>query len=172
MRWWWLALALGAGCVKRPEVPRAPEPVAVALSASLVPADASEPVPVPEPVLRRIREELARRNLVATVVDAPADLSAGDRAAWVAERADGARAVVVVDARARFSVQVNGRYRWNVTGTVVLAPDGEAPRTAELSIPVALIYAHQDEDDALAEAAPLVARKVGVLVDRWLRSGS
>jgi hypothetical protein len=33
---------------------------------------------------------------------------------------------------------------------------------------VHLLYAHEDEDEAAVEAAPMVARELGRLLDDWL----
>ena len=44
------------------------------------------------------------------------------------------------------------------------------PSPGEFHVPVALVYAHQGEDEALTEAAPLVARRVGALLDEWITS--
>ena len=65
---------------------------------------ASESVLQPPEVTERLAEELTARNLVPT---------------------EGAKVQLMVDTEARFSVQVNGRYRWNVNADVSLVP-GEA----------------------------------------------
>ena len=83
---------------------------------------------------------------------------------------DGGDAFILVETTARFSVQVNGRYRWNVEADLSLVTEGDATtaRSATVRVPVALIYSHQGAEDALAEAAPLVARRLAGLLDEWL----
>lgn len=167
----WLPLLVG--CVKNTQVEQAAQPTPVALATVLESTESAGLQPIPEAVDDRFSEELSRRNLVPSVLDSTEGLqgvgTTEARVAWLAESVDGARAVLLVETEARFSTQVNGRYRWNITGNISLVPQGpEQPLSSELSIPIALVYDHQGEEDALAEAAPLVARRVGALLDAWL----
>ena len=83
---------------------------------------------------------------------------------------DGAEVLLLVETRARFSVQVNGRYRWNVEADLSLVTDGNTgtASTRSVRVPVALIYSHQGASDALVDAAPLIARQLAGLVDEWI----
>ena len=167
-------LLLLAGCLKNPAVTQAPSPMPVAVATVLESTEAAGVQAVPDEVTDRLIGELERRNLVPQSLDGTAvgaGSSTDHRIAWMTESASGAKAVLLVETEARFSTQVNGRYRWNVTGTISLVPTGpEEPLTADLNIPVALVYSHQDEADALIEASPLVARRVGSLLEGWLAS--
>jgi hypothetical protein len=80
------------------------------------------------------------------------------------------QASLSVESSARFSSQINGRYRWTVAVTATLTPTGEPPLIRTFTVPVHLVYYHDKEREALAEAAPLIARQVGDLLDAWVRS--
>lgn len=169
----WLPLLMLVGCIKNPALTQAPSPMPVAVSTVLESTEVAGVHEVPEAVTNRLTEELTKRNLVPQSVDGTGAPGGGTdhRLTWLAESESGAKAVLLVEATARFSTQVNGRYRWNVTGTISLVPTGpEEPMSADLNIPVALVYAHQDHADALTEASPLVARRVGSLLEGWLSS--
>jgi hypothetical protein len=55
---------------------------------------------------------------------------------------------------------------------VVVSLEGPgAPAARSFDVPVFLQYHHEREADAVDAAAPIVARKVGELLDGWLGGG-
>lgn len=175
MRWFLLAsLALG-GCMKPTAVPQASEPAAVTVAALLETDEAPGAAEVPDALSQRLAEVLSERNLQPRVASLDPHLdelgkhgALERRVALLAE--DGTEVLLLVETRARFSVQVNGRYRWNVEADLSLVTDGNTgtANTRAVRVPVALIYSHQDASDALVDAAPLIARQLAGLVDEWI----
>ena len=169
-----LFLAL-AGCIKTAAVQQAAQPAPVALTTVLESTESPGLQSIPDGVSSRLSEQVRARGLVPQSVDGATTTgnSTDTRLTWLAESASGAQVLMLIETEARFSVQVNGRYRWNVDATLTLAhADGSAdPQTSTVSAPVALVYAHQDEEDALLEASPLIARRLGIMLDAWIASG-
>ncbi len=107
--------------------------------------------------------ELARRGFAATPLETDAMYER-----TTASRLDAARAagdssnIVLVETQARFFAQIAGRYRWTVTAEVTIAPSDEGePLVRTVEVPVFLLYDHEREAEALAEASVMLARKVG-----------
>ncbi|MSQ01411.1 MAG: hypothetical protein EXR71_05895 [Myxococcales bacterium] len=81
-------------------------------------------------------------------------------------------ALFVVETRPGFYAEMNGQYRWVVGVTLALsASEGRPTQQAVFDVPVFLRYHHQQDADAVDAASGVVARRVGELVDDWLRSG-
>lgn len=157
-------------CIPQKPPRAAPDGTQLQLVTVLDSFDAPEVVPIPEKAAEPLQHELERRNLSVVPADAALVASFSERRTTEARRAalaDSATPTLLVECAPRFSAQVNGRYRWSVEVELSLA---ELP-TRSLTVPVHLLYAHEDEDEAAAEAAPVVARQVGRLLDDWLVSG-
>ena len=155
MRALFLATLLLAGCIKPTPVQQALRPEPVLVGTTLTSSEQSGTLEVPSQVQERLTEELKMRGLVPVLT--------GD-----------SEHQLTIDVSARFSTQVNGRYRWNVLTQMTLVPGSEpsAARTTELNTAVALVYSHQGEQEALTEAAPLIARQLGALLDAWIADGA
>jgi len=149
MRWLPLLLMLVA-CLK-PSVLQAPQPTPVEWVALL---DQGTPEPAPVALQEKLEVEISKRGLVPQEVAAPT----GDLPS------------LVVESSARFSSQINGRYRWTVAVTATITPTEGPPSTRSFTVPVHLVYYHDKEVEALSEAAPLIARQVGDLLDAWIRT--
>ena len=147
-----LPLLLLAGCLK-PTMLQAPTPVSVEIVAIL---DQGTPVAAPPALADRLAQELTKRNLTPQKVEGLA--------------VSGDKAFLIVESSARFSSQINGRYRWTVTVNAIVSPAEGQASTKEFTVPVHLVYYKDKEPEAVAEAAPLIARQVGALLDDWIRS--
>ena len=75
----------------------------------------------------------------------------------------------MVEARARFFSQLEGRWRWVVEVRVGLGPTGSMERAVfeTFEVPVFLRHQHQGPEAAIDAAAPLIGPKVA----RLLRQG-
>ena len=73
---------------------------------------------------------------------------------------------VVLRTEARFYSQLNGRFRWVVMVDSTVAPVGkpEDALTESFEVPVFLQFQHQDADDAIDAAAPVVDPKLRRMV--------
>jgi hypothetical protein len=162
-------------CLKPAEVPQASVRASVVTAAVVESFDDAEVATAPDDVLERIAAALAARNLEPAAAD-PASWSAAfasrrttpARVETLAER--GGDAVLLVELAPRFSAQVNGRYRWTVEAAVTLAPTAhpEAALARRFNVPVHLLYAHQQEGEAVSEAAAVLSREVGAVLDEWV----
>jgi hypothetical protein len=168
-------LILLAACLKPAEVPQASTRASVVTATVVESFDSPEVTGPPDDVLERISGAVAARNLEPVAADAASWSEAfrgrrttAARLELLAER--GGAAVLLVELAPRFSAQVNGRYRWSVEATVTLLPVAH-PQSAlarELNVPVHLLYAHQQEAEAASEAASVVAREVGAVLNEWV----
>jgi hypothetical protein len=163
-----LILAL-MGCAAKNAVVKSPERMAVSLAAARNNLDDRQVLPVPDPLLVRIVDQLTQRNLTPQVVPV-ADLSdqrlTSPRLSVLSEQ--GAPLVLLVETEAEYTAQMEGRLRWSVQVSLSLDPADGEPTTSEFSVPVFLQYQHQDADDALEGAAPIIERHVGFLLDEYL----
>lgn len=173
-----LASTMGAtaGCGPKVAGPVALDaPAQAAVVGLLAPMDGELVQPLPDRVAVRLDALLAARNLTPRgVADGAADLSrlqtTGQRAAWLAEHADGAQYVVLVETAATYTTQIEGRFRWTVDVTATIAPasDPGAGASKTFRVPVFLQFAHEKEAAAVAEAAVVIERQVGRHLDQWL----
>lgn len=160
----WFALL--SGCIEHKPPVRAATPTPVGLSIVLESFDTPSVTAGPPDVEARVAREATDRNLV--VAPSPVDASFAELRSTDARLAAlGSGAHLLLECAPRFSSQVNGRYRWSVEVTATLDPP-RASRT--FSVPVHLLYAHEDEDDALSQAAPVIALQVGALLDAWVEA--
>ena len=163
-----LILAL-MGCAAKNAVVKAPESIAVSLAAARNNLDDRQVLPVPDPLLTRITAQLTQRNLTPQLVPV-SDLSeqrlTSRRLSVLSEQ--GAPLVLLVETEAEYTAQMEGRLRWSVQVTLSLDPADGEPTTSAFSVPVFLQYQHQDADDALEGAAPIIERHVGFLLDEYL----
>lgn len=160
----WLAPLLLVGCPKPASV-QAPPGTTVRLGSVVEHAQDDGSAP-DEVAADAVADALARRGITVTPV--PLDVPHRQRLQALADGADGL--VVLLESRPRFSSQMNGRYRWTVEvdAHVARADALGDVEEATFTVPVHLLYAHEAGDQALAEAAPTIARRVGRLVDGWL----
>lgn len=161
-----LSLLLLAGCLK-PSALQAPPGTSVALGS--VVQDATDRAASPDSVAAEaVADALARRGIAVTPVTL--DVPHRDRLQTLAGAGSGL--VVLVESTPRFSSQMNGRYRWTVAVNLRIARADalDQAETVGFTVPVHLLFAHEGAEQALAEASPSIARRVGRLVDDWTAS--
>ena len=169
MIWWYLA-----ACIKTAAPVQAPtsQPVGVAVVLSLV--DEAALQEAPEAFSAKVHELLSARNLPPKAIGGFLEPFRQKRAtphriAYLLERADGLQHVLLLEARVAYYSQMNGRFRWTVDIDLTMAPvDGREPMSDTFSIPVFLDHFHEREEAALQAAAPMLDRKLGALLDRWV----
>ena len=171
-----LVLALlSVGCLKAKPTQRLQQetPIAVAI----VHDKGSALGVVPAALQTRVREILAERNLVQVPI-AQASFESEflkkratrDRFERVAQLAGAAQNTLLVETRAQYYSQLNGRYRWTVYVKLSMAKAGAVIPGSETSftVPVLLSYDHQREKEALAYAANTIAKKLGKEIDTFI----
>jgi glycosidase len=170
-------LVVAAGCLPQVPVARLVAPTRVAVAMVVDFDDQVAVAEVPPGLSERLQTALGIRNLVPRQVPfadyAPSFATTRDtlrRLARVAELSEGAPLVLLVETKAQFFSQLNGRYKWTVVTRVTLL-DPHAPdraQTTDLDYPAILDFDHEREPAALLAVATLVADKIGILVDRFL----
>ena len=105
--------------------------------------------------LAQMRGSLARLNLVAG--DGEGALTTGS---WV----------MLVETQAEYYAQLEGRFRWVVAVQVGLGRTGQLERAAlhGFEVPVFLPFVHQKEAEAIEAAAPVIAHRLGQILDEAL----
>lgn len=172
-----LGLALLTGCIKQADVVKAPSPMDATVIGVLDPQDGGPVTGLPDRVTDRVSRALTARDL--TPAPLATDAFAADfgnarvtkqRVAWLAKGAGDAPLVVLIEAQALYYSQIEGRNRWTVDVTATIAdPDQpEAALTSTFEVPVILQFVHEKEPRALEEAAPIIERQVGHLLDQYL----
>jgi len=171
-----LAVSLTA-CIKQPGVVKAPSPMDAAVVGVLDPQDGGPVAGLPDRVTERVGRTLTARDLTPTTI-ATADIADAftsrrvtkQRVAWLADGNSDAPLLVLVEAEALYYSQIEGRNRWTVNVTATVA-DPDVPQsglTSSFEVPVILQFVHEKEPRALEEAAPIIARQVGHLLDQYL----
>lgn len=167
-------LTMLTGCLRPAPAHVAPEATPLRLVTALGSYEEGTVDEMPEAVVARVREELAARRLTPEPVGLFAEAFGVRRDAAqrleVLEEAGVAQPLLLVACDPRFDTQVNGRYRWQVHCDVSLAAPvaegGDVMGTVDTS--AHLVYYHQREADAVTDAAALIAREAGRVLDAWL----
>ncbi len=163
-----MVVSLCAGCLPKIPRQRLAERAKIAVSYIVDPGYSGVAYAPPDALKKAINAELDDHNL--EVIEVPLE-------AIVAQRLTDARFdalkraagdvpfVLLVEQRVQFFSQLDGRYRWEV-GTTLTASRADGSKASDpFEIPVILMYDHEKEADAIANAASDVANRVGVLMD-------
>jgi hypothetical protein len=160
-------------CVHAPAVVRAPQPVPTTLWAVQEVEHAVEVRAVPTPLIEALAQACRERNLAVAEgqVDKVALQTARDSHRRVAMlQAAQSKLGILLESRVVFFAQVDGRFRWTVLARLTLFSPGKAfePQVIDLSLPVALNFAHEGPDDALTAVRSLVAGRLAAALDQLL----
>ena len=133
---------LASACIKPLPPKKAPDPVPVKLAVVLESVDDAAVASAPAAVDAQIRDELVRRNLVVQDVEVTPAFGRIRSTEGRLALMEGEGVAVIVEAVARFSAQVNGRYRWSIeVAASVHDPDRAGPNRS-FRVPVHLVYDH------------------------------
>ncbi len=172
-----VGLGVASGCIKRTPVARLAEPVTVAVAfvqdSDGSGAGAGTVQDVPQALKDAVARELEARNLVVefvpfdTLAESYGRLRATERRFELLKENAQAPLLLLVETRAEFFSQLAGRYRWVVhtrlTGSQRSSDAG--PTERQLESPVTLVFNHQRQEEALAEASARIAQAAGTLFD-------
>lgn len=163
-----IALLLFTACVPKVAQQRAATQTPLTIGWALESDRSAAPVPAPEKLTARVAAALEERNLVAKdvgTIDGPR-LTA--RRLEALRQADPSGWVLLVEARASFFSQLEGRYRWTVAVKLTASSKpGEVIEDA-FSVPAVLQFEHEREPQALAAVAADIAQRAGTLLDGLL----
>jgi hypothetical protein len=172
-----LATVLLGGCLKQTPPVQAPTAWTVDLVTVLESAERGTVEGSPVSFTDALEGELREHGLTPRVVDPSAWTAVFETKRTTEQRVahlrldTDAHLLVLVEAEARWFSQMAGRYRWTVDVDVTL---GELGATVggtheRFQVPVALLFDHQREPEAIVEATTVIERRVGEVVDTWLR---
>ncbi len=163
--------------------PKAAPPMAAATaqSTALVALHSSptggSPTALPESVQQALLATLTEHNLPATPLSAErfgpglqGKRLSPHRLSWLAENADGAKLIVLIETEVERYSELSGRYRWVVHLRTSVAPadNPSAAISRQTDFPVFLEHHHEREAEALLAAAPLLRRELSRLLDDWI----
>ncbi len=168
---------VASGCIQRTPVVRLDNATPVLVAFVHDPEGAGGAHDVPEPLKSAVTEELGRRNLQAEVVpfaqveEAFSRLRASPRRFEVlSQQPSEAPLLLLVETRATFFSQMQGRYRWQVGARLTGHTRGASgdPTVRSVEDAVTLLFDHERAPEALREAAPRIAAATGTLFDDLL----
>ena len=177
IRWVLVALvALTTGCIKRPEPRKAAEPTPLAAVFLIDQESETEVLPGPPALIDGATTSLAERNLVVRALEPSewterfaSQRSTRQRMLTLLDAVD-EDVILLVETRARLASLMEGRYTWTVPVQITMVRRGRSdfPNQATLEVPVFMRFAHQDADDAVAAAAPVITRRLARMVEELL----
>ena len=178
MRWWLMAwVSWTVGCAHTPPVVQAPEALEVDVVVVLSSTRTGAVEPASSDVVDTLKKVITDRGLTAGSVPTSTWSEGFDSRRTTAPRVRFMSEEVseglwlLVESEARWYAQVAGRYRWTVEVVMTLGgPDGQVLSQQGFEVPVFLVYDHEREAAALRGAQPVIARRVGELVDEWVRT--
>ena len=168
-----LSLALlSLGCALRTPIVKAPSPAPVQLATVHDQYGEVEVEPLPAELVERLESLLEVRDLQ------PRRLDDGVLSRFSSQRSTVNRLALLSDddlvflaeAEAEYVSQINGRMRWAVDVTLSLDPPNADPVTDTFSVTVFLLFMHQDAEDAILDAAPVIERHVSYMLDEYFTS--
>jgi len=178
MRWWLMAwVSWTVGCAHAPPVVQAPQALEVDVVVVLSSTRTGAVSPAPSEVVESLTQVVIDRGLMAGPVPDSAWSAGFDSRRATAPRARYMSEQVsegiwlLVESEARWYAQVAGRYRWTVDVIMTLGgAEGQVLSQQGFEVPVFLVYDHEREEAALLGAQPVIARRVGEMVDDWVRT--
>ncbi len=166
-----MVLGLLLACIK-PAPPATAEAVPVSVATLMLPVSGEASAAPPSfemglaPVLNA---HGAIPTFSTSAVEAGRLASKGDSAQRLAVlREVHPGAILLVETEPSYYSEMNGQYRWTVGVTLSLVEGDGPPVEAEFDVPVFLAYHHEREAEAVTAATPVVARRVGQLLDTWI----
>jgi len=125
----------------------------------------------PEPFKQRLYEALDKRNLEPREIPSPvvtAQRLTAQRFEALRAAAGDAPFSLLVEVRAQFFTQMEGRFRWTVAVKFTAARAGDPPTTDAADFPAVLLFEHQKHTEAINEVAEFVASRLAPLIDGLL----
>lgn len=170
-------IASAVSCIPKDKGIQAPTPLDVVVVAAVSYPDQPEITGVPDAVAAAILEVIQGHNLQPEVL-AEADFAEVfatkrrtlHRVGYLSEHHAGVDLLLLVEAQPRYFSLLSGRYRWTVDATLSLVPPGHPDEavTTEVRFPIFMEFHHQQEDEVLEAAAPVLERHLGHLLDEYL----
>ncbi len=172
----WLSLALLAGgCLPRVPVQRLSNNTPIVVAYVVDPSYSGVATGAPEALTAALTRTLEAHNL--SPQSAPLEVLAGQRltdarkAALKASQPD-APYFLLVELRAHFFSQLDGRYRWEVGVALTALKNGGLETKDSFEVPVILMYDHEKQPAALNAASFDISTRLGALLDGLLQGAN
>lgn len=170
-------MASAVSCIPKDKGIQAPSPLDVVVVAAVSYPDQPEITGVPDDVAAVIVDVVQAHNLQPDLL-AEADFAEVfaakrrtlHRIGYLSDHHSGADLLLLVETQPRYFSLLSGRYRWTVDATLTLVPPGDTDEavTTEVSFPIFMEFHHEQEEEVLLAAAPVLERHLGHLLDEYL----
>ena len=151
-------ITLLTACLKSPAIVESP-------STQLWPAwmilEMAEDESVPTSVSNRLMAVANEHNITLQLQPTPSDFELSKHVGSIQHP------VLIMESKAEFYAQVNGRFRWEVDVKIDIF-DGTEHISEELTIPVFHQFHHERQAEALEAALPTLERKLHTLLNKQL----
>jgi hypothetical protein len=169
-----LIFAMLAGCLSARPLPPVVGPVEVSTVVVVASPEHADTLTTPPHVQIALGRALQSQGLTLITIDTPGSFyslgTTQHRLDWILEQRDGT--VLLVETSIRPRGHLGGRYQWQVDATISVATTPNGLLREELTVPVTLQPIHQQEAEALIEAAPQIADRAATMLSRQLRGAT
>ena len=125
-------------------------------------------------MLSALNRALKAQGVTIDTIDTPDSFhslgTTQHRLNWMLTQKDGTALLVETSIRPRG--HLGGRYQWQVDATISITTTEKDLLREELTVPVTLQHIHQQEAEALIEAAPQIADRAATMLSRQLRGST
>jgi hypothetical protein len=155
-------------CLKQTEASKAQTVIQLPIITVLDYDGGEQSTPLPIELHQSIEETLAKRNINVVVLPVPNSFQyqrlSSQRISSLEKYPS-----LLVESKAQFFSQLNGRFRWEVTLKLTLVQTKEEQLIRQSTIPVFHQFHHEREEEALLAAETLILREINILIDDYLR---
>ena len=158
-----MSLLLACGPKKEPlQAPQQEQLIFVALL-----DNAAQPTSeaLPEELVQSLEDAIGKHNLSIRIVEAPTARQTEQRISSLSASAP----LLLIESKATFQSQLQGRFRWEVECTMSLLDDQEQLLTRSFTTPVFHKFHHQREQESLLAAEPVLLRQLESLLEDYIR---
>jgi len=130
--------------------------------------DIRSSVPLPKTLKEAIHKEIQTRGLKLKALPLDEQFST-QRTSAQRKNLYPQRPLLLIETKAQFFSQLNGRFRWTVAVQLNLISESGTTFTQDFSVPVFHQFHHERESEALEAAQEVILRYLGTLLDDYIR---
>ena len=157
--------SLFLACVPKIPPTQAPQAQEIALVAILDDADSPDTADLPAALQEQIQSKIQSHNLTFKVVATPSSTQTDQRIQNVSSTAP----VLLIETKATYQSQLQGRFRWEVDCTMSLLDSNEQLLTRSFTTPVFHKFHHEREEESLIAAESVILRQLEGLLEDYIR---
>jgi len=163
-----LIFSIFLSCLKQTELSKAASAVELSTIAVIDDLQAQQSIPLPKELQESINKTLSSRNINSSLLPIPTSFQEqrlSEQRLKTIERYP----TLLIETKALFYSQLNGRFRWEVQLHLTLAHSADQRLQRQRTIPVFHQFHHQREEEALLAAETTILREMNLLIDDYLR---